>query len=415
MERRQPSPATAAAPQPDAQTAPPSPVAASSPLGLRETSRRDSETVARIDNIPLDPSRKGYILIPGTATSFKIGGYAKMDAIVDPKLAGNPDQFVTSSIPVNVPSGANTSSFNLHGRQTRFNVDFRRPGENVPVRIFVETDFFGSGGETAFRMRHAYGQARNLLAGWTWSTLVDADTTPDTLDNMSPNGASKTRQPQVRYTVPMPGGNSLAVAVEKPNAEISIEGVSNVNPFPDVIVRYRHETPSGHLQIGGVLRQIGGASASANSNRTVFGSGARLTGGIKVLAGDYLVFGASYGHGMAHYIDVLSGLGLDAAANATQTDLTALPAFGGYGGYQHRWSRTLRSTVTYGFAQVTNSPAQDDSVFNYGHYASGNIIWRPSRTGEVGVEYLFGEHAQKGGATATASRLQFSLKYDLIY
>jgi hypothetical protein len=368
-----------------------------------------------VDNLPIDPSRKGYILIPGTASSFKIGGYAKMDAIVDPRLAGNPDQFTTSSIPVNVPSGANTSSFNLHGRQTRFNVDFRRPSGNVPVRMFVEADFFGSNGPTAFRMRHAYGQARNLLAGWTWSTLVDPDAFPDTLDNMSPNGASKTRQPQVRYTVPMSGGHSLALAVEKPNAEIDIPGVSNVNPFPDAIVRYRHEGQWGHLQLGGVFRQIGGASQSLNANLSVFGSGAMLTGGIKVLERDFLVFDASYGHGMAHYIDVVSGLGLDAAVNATRTGLEALPAFGSTGGYQHRWSRTLRSTATYGFVQVTNTPPQDGGVFHQGHYASGNIIWRPSRTGEVGFEYLFGEHVRKDGASARASRLQFSLKYDLIY
>lgn len=37
------------------------------------------------------------------------------------------------------------------------------------------------------------------------------------------------------------------------------------------------------------------------------------------------------------------------------------------------------------------------------------------KTAEVGFEYLMGEHMQKDGASATASRLQFSLKYDLIY
>jgi anti-anti-sigma regulatory factor len=203
MEKRLSSPAAPNAPQPDSPTAPPSTlVAVTNPLSQRETSRRDAETVARVDNAPLDSSRKGYILIPGTQSSFKISGYAKMDMIIDPKLAGNPDQFLTSSIPIGIPSGANTSSFNLHGRQTRFNLDFQRPGTLGPLRVFLEADFFGSEGPTAFRMRHAYGQARNVLVGWTWSTLADADAFPDTLDNMSPNGAAKTRQPQVRYTVP---------------------------------------------------------------------------------------------------------------------------------------------------------------------------------------------------------------------
>jgi hypothetical protein len=416
MERMQVSTATMAPPQSDSLSpAPPLPGVAVSPLSLRETSRRDAETVARIDNIPLDPSRKGYIAIPGTESSFRIGGYAKADMIIDPKMAGNPDQFVTSSIPIGIPPGANTSSFNLHVRQTRFNADFRRPSGEGPMRVFLEADFFGGDGATAFRMRHAYGQVHNLLVGWTWSTLVDVDAFPDTLDEMTPNGASKTRQPQVRYTVPMKGDSSLAFAVEKPNAEINIEGVSNVNSFPDVIVRYRHESERGHVQVGGVFRQIGGASQTLNANQSVFGSGALLTGGIKVFNNDSLVFDASYGKGMAHYIAVISGLGLDATINAARTGLETLPAFGTYGGYQHRWSTSLRSTATYGFAQVTTSPTQADSVFHKAHYVSGNLIWRPFKSGEVGFEYLFGEHTQKNGASATASRLQFSLKYDLIY
>ena len=416
MEKRLSSPAAPNAPQPDSPTAPPSTlVAVTNPLSQRETSRRDAETVARVDNAPLDSSRKGYILIPGTQSSFKISGYAKMDMIIDPKLAGNSDQFLTSSIPIGIPPGANNSSFNLHGRQTRFNVDFQRPGTLGPLRVFLEADFFGSEGPTAFRMRHAYGQARNVLVGWTWSTLVDADAFPDTLDNMSPNGAAKTRQPQVRYTVPMTGGNSLAFGVEKPNAEINIQGVSNVNPYPDVIVRYRHENQRGHFQIGSVFRQIGGSSQALNITRSVFGSGAMLTGGIKVMGNDFFVFDASYGNGMAHYMDVTAGLGLDASVNAARTGLEALPAFGSYGGFQHRWSRTLRSTATYGFAQITNSPTQGDAVFHKGQYVSGNIIWRPVKTGEVGFEYLFGDHTRKDGGSATASRLQISLKYDLIY
>jgi len=180
-------------------------------------------------------------------------------------------------------------------------------------------------------------------------------------------------------------------------------------------VRYRHESERGHVQIGGVFRQIGGSSQLLNTHQSVFGSGVALTGGIKVFEKDSLVFDASYGNGMAHYIDVISGLGLDATVNATRTYLVALPAFGSYGGYQHRWSRSLRSTATYGFAQVTNSPAQTGIVFHKAQYLSGNLIWHPVKTGEVGVEYLFGEHMLKNGASDTASRLQISLKYDLLY
>jgi hypothetical protein len=56
MEQRQAPSAVAAPPQPDLQGAAliSSPVV-SNPLSQRETSRRDAETVARVDNTPLDP------------------------------------------------------------------------------------------------------------------------------------------------------------------------------------------------------------------------------------------------------------------------------------------------------------------------------------------------------------------------
>jgi hypothetical protein len=163
-------------------------------LAQRETSRRDAETAARVNNVPLDPSKKGYILVPGTQSSFKIGGYAKLDAIIDPDQAGNPDQFTTSTIPIGVPPGANDANFNLHARQTRINVDFRRPSSSGDFRFYLESDFFGGDGPTAFRLRHAYGQVKNILLGWTWSTLADPDALPDTLDFQMTNGVSATRQ-----------------------------------------------------------------------------------------------------------------------------------------------------------------------------------------------------------------------------
>jgi hypothetical protein len=71
MEKRQVLAVAVASPQPESQRAvPPSAGVILSPLSERETNRRDAETVAGVDNIPLDPSRKGYIQIPGTESSW---------------------------------------------------------------------------------------------------------------------------------------------------------------------------------------------------------------------------------------------------------------------------------------------------------------------------------------------------------
>jgi hypothetical protein len=407
--------ATVTAPLPNETQAPVPAAQAVSGLAQRETNSRDAETAARINNVPLNPSRKGYIDIPGTRSSFKIGGYAKLDAIVDPKEAGNPDQFVTSSIPVGVPAGANNANFNLQARQTRLNVDFRRAEPEGDLRVFVEADFFGSDGPTDFRLRHAFGQVKNILLGWTWSTLVDVDARPDTLDDQKTNGVSSTRQPQIRYTVPLGKNDSLAFGIEKPMSDISITGVTNVTRYPDEIIRFRHEGALGHVQLGAVFRQIGGASNTADASRSVFGVGGMVTGGIRVGGMDTIVFGGNYGKGMAHYVSNVSGLGLDAALNSARNDLEALPSLGAYGEYQHRWAKTLRSSWTYGLNRISNTEAEDNSAFRQSYYVSGNLIWRPFPAAEMGIEYLHGRHYLRDRDNASANRIQFSIKYDLIY
>src|SRR6201988_2446990 len=54
-----------------------------------ETFARDRETVARVDNRPLDPALQGFIPIPGTPARVKVDGYAKLDTNIDSKPAGN--------------------------------------------------------------------------------------------------------------------------------------------------------------------------------------------------------------------------------------------------------------------------------------------------------------------------------------
>src|SRR4029077_10751933 len=121
----------------------------------------DNVAAPRYDNLPLDPKYHGLFYLPGTETILKIGGYAKTDFIYDLKPAGNTDSFVTSSIPV--PQVASVNNFTVSIRPTRLNLDFRVPTTGLgEARFYVEADFFGTNSTTP-RLRHAYGQIRNLL------------------------------------------------------------------------------------------------------------------------------------------------------------------------------------------------------------------------------------------------------------
>lgn len=113
----------------------------------------------------------GSFKLPGTDLSVKIGGYVKADLIHDFDDIGSEDLFVTSTI--NTSGNKRQGRTRLHARQSRLNVDARRPSEYGPIRAFIEGDFFGSGGNqnvsnsTGFRLRHAYGEIGRLLAGQT--------------------------------------------------------------------------------------------------------------------------------------------------------------------------------------------------------------------------------------------------------
>src|SRR4051794_23021448 len=54
----------------------------------------------------------GSVMIPGTKTSFQIGGYVQLDAIFDADRIGNKDGFLVSSIPTGEDkAGSGNSNF----------------------------------------------------------------------------------------------------------------------------------------------------------------------------------------------------------------------------------------------------------------------------------------------------------------
>jgi DcaP outer membrane protein len=419
-------------------------------LAKQDSVNRDRETVARIHNQPLDPELVGFFHIPGTEAKLKIDGYAKLDVIMDPRPAGDPDQFITTTIPVNLTPTQKVVRSNVNFRESRINLDFRSPVfEDDEFRFFAEIDFNGPDGPTDPRLRHLYGQARNILAGHTWSTFADPDIIPDTLDFQSPAGIIKTRQAQFRYTQPVGKHHSFAFAVERPSVrgfDIEDDGSlirSSVvrgflregeeadlrlfvrrlldlspddgpyNPAPDFVARYRYERHRGHLQFGSLYRVLGFQSAIVEDK--AFGWGLNFSSGILVGKRDNLLLSATYGEGIARYISNLSILDLDYDLDNDGRFIRALPVIGVIGAYQHYWTKQLRSTVTFGFDRVQNTALQPGDIFSKSYYTSGNLIWRPLKHYRftVGAEFLYGWQVLKDNSKGRANRVQVSLQYNL--
>jgi hypothetical protein len=403
-------------PTPQPQTPPPSRIPDS--VKARETIANDSDTAARIDNEPLDPTLKGFFLLPGTETRLKVGGYIRLDVLHDFKPIGNPGEFIVSSIPIDVTGHEDNTR--LQAKQTRLNFEVRRPSDfktRGDLRVLFEFDFFGTGGERALNLRHAYGQIANILGGFTSSTIQDVDAKPDTLDHEGPAARVAVRHAQLRYTVPFSTRHSLAFAIEDPKSDVpgTTQGqtVTPRTPWPDIVVRYRLDAKRGHLQAGGVVRSIGGFLGNGDESAQVTGGGVSVSGSFLAWRKNTIVFEASTGHGFARYIKDMADLGLDLSRDA-QDRVRATQATGGYFAYQHIWRPGWRSTfIASGdwLERVDSLPAE---TYRTARYLAANLLYRPIPGLTMGVEGAFGRYEVQDGRNNSAQRLQISVQYDIV-
>jgi DcaP outer membrane protein len=380
-----------------------------------QTDSQDQIAAPRIDNAPLDPRYPGYFRLPGTQTLLRIGGYFKTDFIYDLKPAGNTDSFIPSSFPIPSPGGVNNTTVSV--RPTRMNLDFLIPVSSTSVRFFIEFDMFGTNATTP-RLRHAYAQVKNILLGQTFSNFMDPDSGPDTLDFQGPNAQISIRNPQLRYTIPLAKQTSLSLSVEKASSDIAFttptfNALPN-SPSPDGAIKFRQEFSKGHLQISALMRAPS-AYLPNGVSESVFGWGIDVTGALKTFGQDVFVYQGAYGAGMERYVNDTSGLGFDAApTDPARPHLEAIPMVATYGGYQHYWSKPLRSSVVYGYVQAENTSLEPNSAFHRSQYTAVNLIWNPFGSLNVGTEFLYGSLVEKNNGKADAPRIIVSAKYNFI-
>jgi hypothetical protein len=400
-----------------------------SPLPAQQSVSENQDSASRIDNDapPTNPDLKGFIQIPGTETLIRLGGYAKLDAIYDTGAIGYPDAFVTSTIPVPRPHD-DEGNFTMQARQTRLSMEIRRPTVfDESLRFYFETDLFGGGaGNYGFRLRQAYGQLGNTFAGFGWSSFADLDALPDTLDFEGPPGAIAPRQAGIHQFFRLGENSSLTIAAEQPASEVSaylpiypdqpvIADVHGTQHIPDLILAARTEGGWGHVQFGGVLRQLGYTNYEQSDR--VLGGGAQLSGSFKVGPsdpyGDLLMFAAAWGKGIARYLADTGGLNLDAVVGP-DGKLHTLTGIGSHVGYVHYWSSNWRSNLVYGIARIQDSPLLSTDTFHHTDYAALNLLWTPAPTFTAGIELLHGRLIEQDNRSNDDTRIQGSIQYSFI-
>jgi len=336
------------------------------------------------------------------AMEVKVGGYVKVDAIydLDQDLGPSLDASVIDTTP-GLPSSPN---FQMHAQQTRLNVT----ATGDKLKIFVEGDFYGGQGNELvtnsahFRLRHAYGEIGNFLAGQTWSTFLDANwiVSPSTVDFAGPAGAINTvRQAQFRWTA----AEGLDLAIENP--ENRIEGESHSDTLPDFVVRYA-STGKISWQVAGLLQKFE-VDGGANDGQSEINFGANAGVNFAISSGSFsavVIMNANrYSvYGYSNPLAVISG------GNLQVIDSTA-----GVFGYNHNWGGKMqgKSSIAIGSIKFDDKylAATDIDTISTFHI---NYRWIPYDNVTLMGEVSMADKKLVNGDNGDDTRLQFAVKYD---
>lgn len=372
----------------------------------------------------LDAGFPNSIPIFGTETRFAIGGYAKLDFIQDFDYVGDRFEFELASIPVEgTPEAALDGRTTLHAKETRINFDFRRTarkksGEEYPLQVFVELDFFDDRETFALqpRLRHAYGVIGRLLAGQTWSTSGDLEALAGTIDFSGGDALYGARVAQVRWQDRASKHVTWAVGLEDPKSSIGNPfglGGADRPELPNLGARVRWTANDGsHFQLGGDLSQVNwqGGDTGPSDSEIRFGinlAGRLLVGG---KGNNALVAGAQFGQGSANRVVVLSFDGGNDAV-ITENGLDVMSNKMAYIGYSHYWTDSLNSSISTNWAELDNSEYQPGSAIHRARSFHLNLIWFPYKLVSTGGEIMWGERVNKDGAKGEAWRFQYMFKY----
>jgi hypothetical protein len=400
-------------------------------VSMSEISKvKASAIVSNVASIePAAGAEKG-MLIPGSNTRLKLGGYIKADAIHDFGVSrdGNGEDFgLYAAIPLsNSADDDKGSNTRLHARQTRINLTATTPTSYGDLKMFLEGDFMDSQGSqtttnrASFGLRHAYGELGSFLIGSTWSNFMDLAAYPESLDFIGVAGNSLVRQGQIRYTYKPEGSkNSYSLSIENPNSEF-LEDAANtgtrtgVEEFPDIIAKARFVGDDGELSLKAVGRKLEAYDTTGNAGDSEYGYVVGASGKWNVFEKDDIRFQVAYGDGMGRYLFDLAATGQGAGyTNNNRRALETIEAWGGYAAYRHHWNDSWRSNFMVGGTHVLDNPSflsaasTNEDIYS----ANVNLIWAVTDKVDVGGEYIYGHRETEDGSEGTLHRAQFSAKY----
>ena len=341
----------------------------------------------------------GGFRLPGSDTSVRLYGYAEANLIHDFKAFAGPDNFTNLSFQPLDNSGSPKGRTKLTAETSRFGFETSTPTGAGTFNTKLEMDFYsyGSGNRNRLRLRHAYGEYAGWLIGQTWSTFMDLDDLPETVDFNGPIGAPFSRRTMIRYTYADPQArNKFTFALEDPEDQFS--GGSANEKMPQLIARFDKSFDWGAVNV----RLL--AHEKRSSTQTKRGYGIGVGGSYKLTDKDLLMGQYTRVDGDVDQLYGSNGYAIDAETGAISFDKNQ----GLVLGYAKTFSDQLRGSVVLGLNRGKTAQAADNRTLRQFHLG---MIYSPLKNVELGSELILGERKTFNDEKGTMSRFDLMGRY----
>ena len=341
----------------------------------------------------------GGFRLPGSETSVRLYGYAEANLVHDFKGFGRPDNFTNLPFQPLDNSGSPKGRTKLTAETSRFGIETSTPTGAGTFNTKLEMDFYAyDGGRNRLRLRHAYGEYAGWLIGQTWSTFMDLDNLPETVDFNGPIGAPFSRRTMIRYTyADAKDGNKFTVALEDPEDQFG--GGSSNEKMPQLVARFDKTFGWGAVN----ARVLAHEKRSATDTKRGFGFG--LGASYKLTDKDVLMGQYTRVDGDVDQLYGSNGYSIDATTGAISFDKNQ----GLVLGYAKTFNDQLRGTVVLGLNKGKTAQALlDNRTLTQFHLG---MIYSPLKNVELGGELILGKRKTFTDDTGTMSRFDLMGRY----
>ncbi len=427
----------------------------------KEVTELKDQVAAQSKEVVVAGDIPGSFRVPGSDTSVRLYGVGELNMVHESKgdAAKNDYSTFMPYMPLNGTAEAKRNGETyLHARTSRIGVEAATPTQYGLLMAKVEGDFNNDPrtGNSAvygdlkniytqqatnsydFRLRHAYFAVGGWTVGQTWSTFMDIDNTPETVDFNGPIGSTFIRQPQIRYTYTTPTYGNFSGAIENSASYVLVDtGAGNLPEatpagfakVPDLVLRWDKAYDWGSLSLRGVSHElrIDGDVNGTRVDESKRGYGLAASGQIKTFGDDFISWIVTGGNGIGRYLNYVEG----AAYDADSGKIVREKALGIVLGYQQKINDRFRMNYVVGSQKNYNNDYTDWARANNmsgaktdpyeGQYGVNRRItqvhiggiWNPVKLVDVGLEYIWGKRETLAGEEGDMSRINLMARYNL--